>query len=272
MEIKFENVCFSYGNNKTLDNINLTFKEKTAYGILGKSGSGKTTLALLIDAIYSPTEGRITFGNYKVGPKTKIKKTLHKSVSMVFQNADEQFFEDTVYNEVLFGIRNLKLPQKDIDDKIKKIFQEIDLDESVLNKNPFLLSNGEKRKVAIASILLSDPDVIILDEPTIGLDYKGKELLRKLIIRLKKKKTVIVISHDVDFLHKVIDNVIIIQDGKIIKEGNKYDVFKDEKSLKKIKIAVPEIMQFINLINKKVDFDYYDDIKELMKAVYRDVK
>lgn len=152
----------------------------------------------------------------------------------------------------------------------------VGLDDSFLFRNPYKLSNGERRKVALASILCYKPDVIILDEPTVGLDNKSKVDLMKLLKRLKNEldKTIIIVSHDVNFLHKFVDYVYLLKDGKIVLEGDKYSVFSNEDVMSDCGLVVPDVLHFSNLVylKKGIKIGYRDEINDLIKDVYRYAK
>lgn len=263
MEIVLEQVEYinKLLNKKVLDNINLNVKKSSITTIIGKSGSGKTTLAEIIDLLTFPTSGMVKYDNeYKVG--------------LVFQNPEEQFFSSTVEKEITFGLNFFNKDINQIKNRVKDALKMVDLDESYLNRNPFTLSCGEKRKVAIASILAINPETLILDEPTLGLDSKSKRSLIKIIKMLKNRynKTVIVITKDTEFAHLISDEVVILYEGKIILQGNKYDVFT--KDIEKYGIKKPQIIEFEQLVRKEKNIRllYRDDINDLMKDVYRYVK
>lgn len=279
MDIKFNNVSYIY-NEKTndsklgLSNIDLKIKKNMINGITGPSGSGKTTLIEMINALISPTNGNIKVGNKIISKKNKIKdiNNFRYKIGLVFQNPEEQFFCNTVKKEIEYGIKYFN---KDIENVEKHIIDSlimVGLDDSYLERDSFSLSGGEKRKVAIASILAFNPKVIILDEPTIGLDDKSKNNLIKIIRFLKTRyhKTIIIVSHDTDLLHKVSDYVYVLNNGELVLEGNKYDVFTN-KNLKKYGIKTPKIIEFEQLARdkKNIRLLYRDDIKDLMKDVYR---
>ena len=281
MEVKFNHVFYVY-NEKTplskmvLGDINTTFKEGKITGIMGKSGSGKTTLIELINALIIPTKGNIQVGSRVISKTRKIKNinNLRYKIGLVFQVPEEQFFCKTVKEEIEFGMKYFKKSVKSIEKHVSDALIMMGLDDSYLNRNPFTLSSGEMRKVAIASVLAFNPKIIILDEPTIGLDNKSKENLIKIIKLLKNryKKTIIVVSNDTDLLLKISDNVILLDKGKIILEGNKYDVFKQDIS--KYGLKRPKIIEFEQLVLEKkgIKICYRDDINDLMKDVYRYVK
>ena len=281
MEVKFNHVFYVY-NEKTalskmaLGDINTTFKEGKITSIMGKSGSGKTTLIELINALILPTKGNIEVGSRVISKTRKIKNinNLRYKIGLVFQMPEEQFFCSTVKEEIEFGMKYFNKSVKSIEKHVSDALIMIGLDDSYLNRNPFSLSSGEMRKVAIASILAFNPKVIILDEPTIGLDNKSKENLIKIIKLLKNRynKTIIVVSNDTDLLLKISDHIILLDKGKIVLEGNKYDVFKQD--ILKYGLKRPKIIEFEQLVLEKkgIKIGYRDDINDLMKDVYRYVK
>lgn len=277
MEVRFNNVNFYYdkkSKKKNLDSINLKIKANTVVGITGKSGSGKTTLVELINALILPTSGKVTIDNIVINKKKEFDKIeLRKIVSYVVQNAETQLFNKTVEEELSYSCHFLN---KSIErQRLIEVLNMVGLDESYLVKNPLLLSHGEKRKVAIASTLVLDSDVIIFDEPTNGLDGKSIKCIERLIKSLKSAgKIVIVVSRDVEFLHKVSDDIVIMHGGRIVLEGNKYDVFKNIQILKQYEIPIPKIIEFSTLVlNKKnIKIGYRDEINDLLKDIYRYVR
>lgn len=260
----------SYSN--ILKKINLTIADKTILGIMGNSGSGKTTLAEIIDMISFPDEGIYKINNREINKSNY--KNYKLKVGMVFQFPEEQFFCNTVEKEIEFGINYVN---KDLEAIKKRVYDSlfmVGLDDSYLKRNPFNLSNGEKRRVAIASILAINPDILIFDEPTLGLDCVNKKSLIKILKMLKSRynKTIIVFSRDSEFIHNLCDEVCILYDGKIVLKGNKYEVFS--KDVLKYGIKRPKIMEFEHLALEKKDVKLLsrDDINDLMKDVYRSVK
>lgn len=283
MEIKFENVSYIYNNHtplskQALKNINIEFKKDKINGILGGSGSGKSTLVQLINALLVPTYGKVRINRFinQSGKKIKNINKLRFDVGLIFQFPEEQFFNNTVKKEIIFGMKYFKYKTKNIDKRCSDALKMVELDDSYLERNPFSLSSGEQRKVAIASILAFNPKVVILDEPTIGLDGSSKNNLIKLIKMLKNKynKTIIVISHDVDMLHKISDHIFVLDNGEIVLEGTKYEVFSQPEVLDNYGIKCPKIMEFSNkvLSKKGIKIGYRDDIMDLIKDIYRYVK
>lgn len=285
MEIKFENVCYEYNKknstkNKILNSINLELKEGKITSLIGKSGSGKTTLAELSNALLIPTDGCINIGSYIVTKKgADSSKNINKirfNVGLVFQFPEQQFFNLTVREEVSFGMKLYNYRMPEIEKRVVDSLKMVGLGEEYLDRNPFTLSNGEKRKIALASILVFNPKVIILDEPTIGLDSSSKKSLIQLLRKLKTRynKTIVLISHDVDMVHFISDYIYVIDSGNIVLEGDKYSVFKKEQELKKYGLRVPKVIEFSNLVlNKKgIKIGYRDEINDLIKDIYRYVK
>jgi energy-coupling factor transport system ATP-binding protein len=267
MEIKLNNINYTYKDNmckkKVLSNINLHIEEKSINAIMGKSGSGKTTLIEILDGLVIPTSGSIRISGIKNNVKDKI--------GMVFSNPNDQFFLDTVEKEISFATKHLNKKVKDVKKHVIDSLFMVGLDESYLNKNPFNLSSGEKRKIAIASALCINPKILILDEPTIGLDNESIDNLIKLLKLLKNKydKTIIVVSKDSEFIHKIADNIIVLSDGKIVLSGNKYDVFT--KDIESYGLKKPKIIEFEQLVRNKKNIRllYRDEINDLMKDIYR---
>lgn len=274
MEIKLSNVCFSYKKvnykeKEILKDININFDEGKISAIIGKSGSGKTTLIELIDSLLVPTKGEIIVGN-------ECNSNVKKNIGIVFQFPEEQFFNQTVRQEleIVLKLNDYRLKEKD--KRIVESLVMVGLDETYLKLNPFTLSNGEKRKLALAQALILNPKVLLLDEPTIGLDSKSKNDVIKLLRILKNRynKTIIIATHDINFIHKIVDYIYVLDNKKIILEGDKYTIFKQEKLLNKIGIKVPNTMAFSNKVleTKKIKIGYRDDINDLIKDIYRYVK
>ena len=284
MEIKFNNVSFSYNvksplEKEVLKDINIEIENGKITGLIGKSGSGKSTMVQLINVLNFPTKGNLEVGTFIIdSKKRKIKKVndLRVNIGLIFQFPEEQFFNMTVFDEISFGMKYFKFKTADIEKRVVNALKMVGLNKDYLYWNPFTLSSGEKRKIAIASILAYNPSIIILDEPTIGLDSISKKKLVELIRTLKNryKKTIILVSHDVDLIHQISDKIIVLNDGKVVLDGNKYDVFKHEAELKKYGIKLPKAIEFSNLVYKKTGkkIGYRDDINDILKDVYRNAR
>lgn len=266
MEVKLNNVSYKY-NLKTklecvaLNNLNINFKENMINVVISTSGGGKTTLLELIAGLIIPTSGSVDF--IKKG-----KEKILPNVGLVFKNPEDQFFSKNVKKQLEFVIKSF--PKNKRLEKIEKALKDVGLDATYLKKDPFKLSKSEMKKLALACILTYNPKVILLDEPTIGLDDKSVFDLIKLMRQLKEKnKTIIMSSRNMDFVLEIADYIYILDKGKLIFEGNKYDVFKSDL-LGKMNIKLPKIIQFSKLANSVgMRLDYHDDIKDLMKDIYR---
>lgn len=279
MEVIFKNVYFSY-NHKTplekeaLKDINLYFDSGKIHGIIGPIGSGKSTMLELMNGITKPTKGEVIVGNYELNKKNFNFNKFRNDVGLVYQFPEKQFFCSTVAEEVSFSKKVLDPKSKNLKNKVIKVLKMVGLDETYLKRSPNSLNGGEKRRVAIASVLISNPKLIIMDEPTIGLDNKGKKRLVKLLKSLRDnyKKTIIIVTHDVDMLYEIVDNVIVLNDGRVIKEGNKINVFADVDYLDKYNTPVPNIIRFEKMIYDKtgIDLGYCADMNSLVRKIVRE--
>ncbi len=283
MEIKLNDVSYTYDKvnyqkKEVLKDINLTFMEGKITGIVGKSGSGKTTMVELIDALLIPSSGSIEVGNFIIDQNSKNKEIndLRFQVGLVFQFPEDQIFNSTVKEELEMGLKFYQYKLNQMEQRTLDALKMVGLDASYLDKNPFQLSHGEKRKIAIASILMLNPSVLILDEPTIGLDPESKRSFMKLIRMLKNRfhKTIIIVSHDTDFLLPLVDYVVVLHKKHVVMEGDKYTVFKEVKKLKQYGVQVPQMIAFSDKVLRKkgVKIGYRDEINDLMKDIYRYVK
>lgn len=267
MEVSFNNVSFSYGSNKVISNFSCNIKSGLISAIIGASGCGKSTMLDLIDGLVECDNGYIKVGSLEVSDQVR------KSIGYLFQFPEDQIFNSSVYMEIEFGLKCFGC--SDIDSKIRKSVNMVGLDDSFLSMNPYKLSNGEKRKVALASVLAYDPDILILDEPTVGLDNRSKMEFMKLLKELKRSgKTIIIVSHDINFLHRFVDYVYLIKDGSIYLEGDKYSVLSNEDAMNECGLLVPNVLHFSNLVmsRKGVKIGYRDEINDLIKDVYRYAK
>ncbi|HHT38046.1 MAG TPA: ATP-binding cassette domain-containing protein [Mollicutes bacterium] len=281
MAIEIKEVSYVYNENTpsshtALKNINVTIEEEKVTGIIGKIGSGKTTLVELLNALLIPTKGEVKVAGFDIEKKMKPEdlKALRRKVGLVFQFPEDQFFNITVKEEVAFALKHFRYKSDRVHKQVLEALSMVGLDESYLNQNVFNLSTGEKRKVAIASILVFNPKIIILDEPTVGLDYNNKKKLLMLIKKLKNKynKTIIIVSHDIDMLNIVADNIIVMDKGEVVISAPKNEVLKED-SLKNHGLSLPKITEFIEIVatKKGIKLKNTTDIKDLIKDVYRHV-
>ena len=276
MEVIFNNVSYSYNKNHyneklALKDINLDLRSNLIHGIIGPIGSGKSTLLELMNGITKPDCGEIIIGDYNLNKRNFKFNDFRFDVGLVFQFPEKQFFCSTVFEEIAFSKKMLDKKSRSIKTKVIKALKMMGLDESYLSRSPFSLDGGEKRRVAIASVLISNPKLLILDEPTIGLDNKSKKRLVKLLKTLKERygKTIIIVTHDVDMLYEIVDNIVVLNGGYVIKTGNKIDVFSDVEFLDKNNTPVPNIIRVEKLIYDKTDVDlgYCKNINDLVEKI-----
>lgn len=272
MEIKCKNITYQdplLDYQDSILDLTYTFHNNQVYGIIGPSGSGKTTLLELLSKEKIPSNGTIQIGSEK-------KNISSRNIGYLHQNLDYQFIGLTVEEELDYLLESFSYRLKEKNKRIKEVLMMVGLNNDYLNRNIETLSHGEKRKIGLASILVYNPKIILLDEPTLGLSPKDKKELIRLLKRLKNKyhKLIIIAGHDIDFIHAVCDSICVLDQGTIYLDGNKYDVFAKEEQLKQIHMKVPQIISFSNLVYKrtKINIGYRDDINDLIKDVYRYVK
>lgn len=280
MEITFNNVTYKENVRTPLEktylkNFSYTFKSGKVYSIIGDSDSGKEKIGLLINAVNKPLIGTIKIGKYlNDGKYIKNINGLRMNVGYLKENPNEFLFNKIVKSELEFGLKyfKYKLNKKNI--RISEALKLVGLNEEYLKRRIDSLNISEKKKVSLASILIFNPSVIIIEEPSIFLNYRDNEKLIKLIKLLKDKynKTIILISKDTNLSYKVSDEIILLNKGSIVYAGNK-SILEDEKVLNNINVDVPEIVKFINISNKfDANLTYTSNILDLIKEVYRNAK
>lgn len=280
MEITFNNVTYKENVRTPLEktylkNFSYTFTSGKVYSIIGDSDSGKEKIGLLINAVNKPLIGTIKIGKYlNDGKYIKNINGLRMNVGYLKENPNEFLFNKTVKSELEFGLKyfKYKLNKKNI--RISEALKLVGLNEEYLKRRIDSLNISEKKKVSLASILIFNPGVIILEEPSIFFNYRDNEKLIKLIKLLKDKynKTIILISKDTNLSYKVSDEIILLNKGSIVYAGNK-SILEDEKVLNNINVDVPEIVKFINISNKfDANLTYTSNILDLIKEVYRNAK
>lgn len=278
MEVIFRNVNFSYNHDtkkekQALKNVNLCLESNLIHGVIGPIGSGKSTLLELMNGITKPTTGEIAVGKYDLHKKNFNFNKFRYDVGLVYQFPEKQFFCNTVGEEVAFSEKLFEPKNKNIKNKVIKVLKMVGLDETYVNRSPFSLNGGEKRRVAIASVLISNPKLLIMDEPTIGLDNNSKKRLMKLLCTLKTKfsKTIVIVTHDVDMLYEIVDNVVVLNKGEVVKDGNKITVFSDVEFLDKNKTPVPNVVRVEKSIYDKtgIDLGYQPNMNSLVRSIVK---
>lgn len=259
MDINFKNVSFVYGEKTpfeklALDNIDLTIKKGEFVGIIGHTGSGKSTLIQHFNGILKPTSGDIFIGDMNTKDKELAKSGLRYKIGLVFQYPEYQLFEETIEKDIAFGPKNMGLSEEEVTERVKEAMEIVGLDyEAKKDKSPFEISGGQKRRVAIAGILAMKPDILILDEPTAGLDPKGRDELFFQIKRLYEKNniTIVLISHSMEDVAKLVNRIIIMKNGHIHLDKSTKEAFSDVDDLKKVGLNVPQITELMDILRKK---------------------
>ncbi len=275
MEIKFEKINYYLKKeNKILDNINIKIEKNSVVGIIGKNGSGKTTLLEILSGIIKPNSGKIVIGDIVINKKEQYDK--NKLYNKIFFRTinNNNFSKKTVREELkhILNTRNLTLKKEDL----LNYLNLLGLSEEFLKNDIKVLSDGNKSLLNILITLIVPNDILLYDEPTIYLDYKNKKRFIRLMKNLANNynKTIIVASRDTELIHKLCNQVIVLDKGKVIKTGTKYEVFTDTKTLTEYEIPMPNVIKFSNIVlkEKNIKMGYRDEINDLLKDIYRYVK
>ncbi len=237
--LQCKNIHYSYSQDtQVIDNISFNVKEGEKIGLVGANGAGKTTLLNLILGIASPRKGTIIVGDLEVNKKNL--SYIRNKVGFVFQNADDQLFMPSVYDDIAFGLRNCNISEDQVKDQVDKVLKVLNIYD-LKERPPYKLSGGEKRAVAIATVLAMDPKIIIMDEPTIGLDPKSR---RQLINFLKvMNKTLIIATHDMDMVWELCSRAIVMDKGKLIEDGNSSEILSNKEVMDNSSLEVPLYLQ-----------------------------
>ncbi|MCR3761522.1 energy-coupling factor ABC transporter ATP-binding protein [Clostridium felsineum] len=239
--ISLENISFTYKNKVALKDVNVNIEEGEAVAVIGPNGSGKSTFLKLLNGIIFSSSGRYIFDDKEINETTlkdtKFLKLFHKRLGFIFQNSDTQLFCSTVFEEIAFGLVQMELEEEEITKRVYDCLKLLNI-EKLKDEHPYNLSGGEKKRVAIASVLAMNPEVIALDEPMNGIDPKGKRFLKELLVDLNKSgKTIICATHDFEYIEGVFKRAIVFsEDHKIIRDDKYENVIKDIEFLKKCNI------------------------------------
>lgn len=260
MDITFKDVSYTYylGTpyaKQALKQVNFHIPSKSFVAIVGATGSGKSTLLQHLNGLLQPTSGKVTIGDYQL-PVTSKKislKELRKRVGIVFQFPEHQLFDETVREDILFGPTNFGLADKDKERRLQEVIDLVGIEEKLLDRSPFELSGGQMRKVAIAGVLASNPDVLVLDEPTAGLDPISRIEIMELFSSLHRNKnmTTILVTHHMEDALKYADYMIVLSDGKIHSQGRPVDIFNNQKALQEVQLLLPENIHLIHKLNRE---------------------
>lgn len=264
--IKTENLTYTYSigtpfEKTAVDNVNLNIEEGEFVGIIGHTGSGKSTLIQHLNGLVKPTSGKVIIDGEDIWSKDVKIRDIRFKVGLVFQYPEYQIFEETVYKDIAFGPKNMGLPDEEIDRRIRETAELVGLHKENLDKSPFELSGGQKRRVAIAGVMAMEPKVLILDEPTAGLDPKGRD---KILGQIKeyhrqKKSTVLLVSHSMEDVAKFADKILVMNKAQVFCYEDTPEVFKRAEELTEIGLAVPQITRVFNRL-KQSGIDIRTDV------------
>ncbi|MFH0849355.1 MAG: ATP-binding cassette domain-containing protein, partial [Candidatus Bathyarchaeota archaeon] len=246
--IQVKGVNFTYpGNVKALNEVNLTINQGDFVAIMGENGAGKTTLVKHFNGLLRPQSGSVLVENVDIAGTSVAK--LSRKVGLVFQSPDDQLFEETVEKEISFALRNFGFKDSVVEKRVNWALNLLDLAE-YKDKSPFILSGGERKRVALASVLAWDPDILVLDEPTVGQDYGQKERLRHFLVQLRTQgKTVIIVTHDVEFVAESQPRIVLMAQGRVIGEGPAKEIMTCPEKLSQCSVAQPEITRLFNRLS-----------------------
>lgn len=256
--IETHNLSFTYSKGtpfekRAVNNINISINENEIIGIVGHTGSGKSTLIKLFNALLRPSSGQIYLEGKDIWENPKKIREVRFKVGLVFQYPEHQLFEETVYKDISFGPKNMGLKPQDIDTNVINAVKFIDFPMDLLQNSPFELSGGQKRRAAIAGVIAMDPQVLILDEPSAGLDPKGREYLINQISTYHKKRgnTVIFVSHSMEDIAKIADRVLVLDNGNALMFDKPSRVFSNAQKLQQIGLDIPDITKVMIKLRQK---------------------
>jgi len=279
--LRTENLCFTYGSGTPFEkhavkNVNIDIKKGEVIGVIGHTGSGKSTLMQMLNGLIAPTSGKVLLDNNDIHENKKNLRQVRFRVGLVFQYPENQLFEETVRQDIAFGPRNMGLPQEAIEERVKKAAEFAGLKSELLDRSPFDLSGGEKRRAAIAGVIAMDPEILILDEPTAGLDPMGRDVLLSQIEAYHKARnnTVLLVSHSMEDIANIADRVLVMCDGDCVMLDETHKVFSRAEELEKMGLRVPQITKITTELRKRgvplsegilTVSQAFDEIREILR-------
>ncbi|PJN86518.1 energy-coupling factor ABC transporter ATP-binding protein [Bacillus sp. mrc49] len=267
MRITLDDVEYRYQVNTpfehlALHDVNISMEQGTYTAIIGHTGSGKSTLLQHLNALLKPTKGRVIIGDRTIeaGKKEKALRPIRQKVGIVFQFPEHQLFDETVEKDICFGPMNFGVSENDAKQMARKAIGQVGLSEEILDKSPFDLSGGQMRRVAIAGVLAMEPEVLVLDEPTAGLDPRGRKEIMDMFYELHKREGIstILVTHSMEDAAKYADDIIIMHQGTVFKKGTPQEIFSDPEQLLDLGLDVPDTVRFQLKLQKElgVRFDH----------------
>ena len=279
--LRTENLCFTYGagtpfEKHAVKNVNIDIKKGEVIGVIGHTGSGKSTLMQMLNGLIAPTSGKVLLDSKDIHEDKKKLRDVRFRVGLVFQYPENQLFEETVRKDIAFGPRNMGLPEEAIAERVKRASDFAGLKEELLDRSPFDLSGGEKRRAAIAGVIAMDPEILILDEPTAGLDPMGRDVLLSQIeaYHNARNNTVLLVSHSMEDIANIADRVLVMCDGACVMFDDTHKVFSRAEELEKMGLRVPQITKITTGLRRRgvplsegilTVSQAFDEIRELLK-------
>lgn len=259
MSIEVRNITHIYSEglpheSKALEGVSFDVADGEFVGIIGHTGSGKSTLVQHLNGLLKPKSGTITVGGKEITAEGVSMVEIRKKIGLVFQYPEYQLFEETVEKDVSFGLKNLNLPEEEVAEATRKAIELVGLDyEEVKNRSPFELSGGQKRKAAIAGVIAMEPEVLILDEPTAGLDPKAHGEILRMIQEVHKKENniIILISHNMNDIARLSDKILVMEQGRLVMSGTPREVFAREEMLSAMGLELPELAKLARDLRKR---------------------
>ena len=273
LEIKNLNYIYSIGTpfeHKALDNVSFAVNRGEFIGIIGHTGSGKSTLMQQLNGLLKPTSGQVLLDGQDIWSDKKLTRQARFKVGLVFQYPEYQLFEETVYKDIAFGPKNMGLKAEEIDRRVREAAEFVGLTEKQLEVSPFDLSGGQKRRVAIAGVIAMEPEVLILDEPTAGLDPTGRaEILANIdAYRKAKNATIMMVSHSMEDVARMTDRLLVMCDAKLAMDGTPEQVFTHAEELVEMGLSIPQVTQiFLHLRKMGVDVPNVYTIDQAVAAL-----
>ncbi|SDJ70174.1 energy-coupling factor ABC transporter ATP-binding protein [Salimicrobium halophilum] len=267
MELTFKDVNYIYSPGtpfeyRALENFSMHVPSGSFAAVIGHTGSGKSTLIQHINGLLQPTEGTVQVGGFVIeaGKKNKHLRDLREKTGIVFQYPEHQLFEETVEKDIAFGPKNFGVEEAEIEQRVADALEAVQLSEEMKDKSPFDLSGGQMRRVAIAGVLAMKPEVLVLDEPTAGLDPRGQKEMMEMFYRLHEQEglTTVLVTHSMEDALTYADSVVIMNEGKKFMEGEPLEVFKQKEQLRDVQLDVPEVLAFLEKVENRlgVAIDY----------------
>lgn len=256
--LELKNICYTYGvgtpfEKKAVNDVSFSVNKGELIGIIGHTGSGKSTLVQMLNGLMKPTSGQVLLDGVDIWDKPKEIRKIRFKVGMVFQYPEYQLFEETVYKDISFGPFNKGLSAEEIDKEVRRAARFTGLKDELLDKSPFDLSGGEKRRAAIAGVIAMDPDVLVLDEPTAGLDPMGRDVLLSQIVSYheERQNTVLLVSHSMEDIARVADRIVVMNKSKLVMFDETQKVFARGDELEKIGLRIPQITKIMSQLRKR---------------------